>query len=38
MQAIMGALDAHNAMSTQALNSERVRAGLKTILLDNAGL
>ena len=38
MQAIMGALDAHNAMSTQALNSERVRAGLKGILLDHAGL
>jgi type I restriction enzyme R subunit len=36
--AIMGALDAHNSMSTQALNSERVRAGLKGILLDHAGL
>ena len=36
--AIMGALDAHNAMSTQALNSERVRNGLKSILLDYAGL
>ncbi len=38
MQALMGALYAHNAMSTQALNSERVRAGLKGILLDHAGL
>lgn len=36
--ALMSALDAHNAMSTQALNSERVRNRLKAILLDNAGL
>ena len=36
--AIMGALDAHTAMSTQALNSEVVRRGLKDILLDHAGL
>ncbi len=38
MNAVMSALDAHNAMSTQALNSDRVRNGLKAILLDNAGL
>lgn len=36
--AIMGALDAHNLMSTQALNSETVRLGLKDILLNNARL
>lgn len=33
-----GALDAHTSMSTQALNSEVVRRGLKDILLDHAGL
>jgi type I restriction enzyme, R subunit len=33
LHAIMDALEAHNAMSTQALGSERVRAGLKDILL-----
>jgi type I restriction enzyme R subunit len=38
VNAIMGALDAHNAMSTQALNSETVRQGLKDVLLNNAGL
>ena len=38
LNAIMGALDAHNTMSTQALNSETVRHGLKDILLNNAGL
>lgn len=38
LNAIMVALDAHNLMSTQALNSERVRKGLKDILLNNAGL
>jgi len=31
--AIMGALDAHTSMSTQALNSETVRLGIKDILL-----
>ena len=36
--AIMGALDAHTTMSTQALNSEAVRRGIKDILLNNAGL
>ena len=36
--AIMGALDAHTTMSTQALNSEHVRAGIKDILLNHAGL
>lgn len=36
--AIMSALDAHTAMSTQALNSEHVQRGLKDILLNHAGL
>lgn len=36
--AIIGALDAHMAMSSQALNSEVVRAGIKDILLNHAGL
>lgn len=34
----MGALDAHHLMSTQALNSDTVRQGMKEILLNNAGL
>ena len=38
LNAIMGALDAHNAMSSQALNSEAVQRGIKDILLNNAGL
>lgn len=38
MHAIMEALDAHTAMSTQALNSAEVRRGLKDVLLDHAGL
>jgi len=33
LHAIMDALDAHTAMSTQALGSERVRDGLRDILL-----
>ncbi|WLD15233.1 type I restriction endonuclease subunit R [Planctellipticum variicoloris] len=33
MNAIIAALDAHTAMSTQALNSEAIRRGLKEILL-----
>ena len=36
LNAIMGALDAHNAMSTQALNSDRVRSGMRDILLNNS--
>jgi type I restriction enzyme R subunit len=36
--AIIGALDAHTAMSTQALNSPAVRRGIKDILLNHAGL
>ena len=36
--AIMGALDAHNSMSTQAINSAVIRHGLKDILLNHAGL
>jgi type I restriction enzyme R subunit len=38
LNAIMGALDAHNAMSTQALNSASVQSGMKDILLNHAGL
>lgn len=38
MHAIMDALDAHTTMSTQALGSERVRDGLKDILLGPAQL
>ena len=38
LNAIMGALDAHTAMSTQALNSVPVQNGMKDILLNHAGL
>ena len=38
MNAIMGALDAHTSMSTQALNSLSVQNGIKDILLNHAGL
>jgi type I restriction enzyme R subunit len=38
MDAIMDALDAHTTMSTQALQSESVREGLKAILLGPAQL
>lgn len=38
LNAIMGALDAHTLMSTQALNSVNVQGGLKDILLNHAGL
>ena len=38
LNAIMGALDAHTLMSTQALNSATVQGGLKDILLNHAGL
>jgi type I restriction enzyme, R subunit len=38
MNAIIAALDAHSAMSSQALESERVRNGLKDILLGPAQL
>jgi len=38
MAAIISALDAHTAMSTQAINSENVRSGLKDVLMNNAGL
>jgi type I restriction enzyme R subunit len=37
-KAIIDALDAHNAMSTQALASESVRDGLKDVLLNYARL
>ena len=36
--AIMGAMDAHNSMSTQALNSAAVLRGIKELLLNYAGL
>ena len=36
--AIMGALDAHTLMSTQALNSSAVRRGIKDILLNHSHL
>jgi len=38
LSAIMGALDAHTMMSTQALNSPTVQSGLKDILLNHARL
>ena len=38
LNAIMGALDAHNAMSTQALNSPAVQSGMTDILLNHARL
>ena len=38
LSAVMAALEAHEAMSKQALNSDAVRAGLKDILLNYAGL
>lgn len=38
MNAIMGALDAHTAMSTQALNSTTVQNGMKDILLNHSRL
>jgi type I restriction enzyme, R subunit len=38
MNAIMGALDAHTTMSTQALNSAAVQRRLRDVLLNQAGL
>ena len=38
LNAIMGALDAHALMSSQALNSTAVQNGMKDILLNHAGL
>ena len=38
MNAIIGALEAHTTMSTQALESEAVREGLKDVLLGPAQL
>ncbi|MBE2283164.1 MAG: type I restriction endonuclease subunit R [Prosthecobacter sp.] len=38
MNAIVDALDAHTSMSSKALNSEAVRKGLKSILLNHADL
>lgn len=37
-KAIIGAMDAHTLMSTQALNSSEVQSRLKDILLNHAGL
>lgn len=38
LNAIMDALSAHTTMSKQALASEHVRKGIKSVLLDQAGL
>jgi len=38
LAAIMDALDAHNAMSSKALNSPVVQLGIKDILLNHSGL
>jgi type I restriction enzyme R subunit len=38
MDAIISALDAHQSMSSQALGSESIRAGMKEILLNQTGL
>ena len=38
LEAIMDALEAHTTMSTQALESESVREGLKAVLLGPAQL
>ena len=38
MNAIIGALEAHTAMSSQALESETIRDGLKDVLLGPAQL
>jgi type I restriction enzyme R subunit len=38
LNAIMGALDAHNSLSTQALNSLNVQSGMKNILLNHSRL
>lgn len=38
LNAVMSALEAHTAMSTQALSSETVREGLKDVLLGPAKL
>ena len=38
LNAIMGALDAHTSLSSQALNSPTVQRGIKDILLNNARL
>jgi type I restriction enzyme R subunit len=38
VNAVINALDSHTAMSTQTLNSEKVRRGLLDILLNHAGL
>jgi type I restriction enzyme, R subunit len=36
--AVMDALEAHTTMSKQAIDSEKVREGLKDVLLGPAGL
>ena len=37
-RAIMAVLDAHTAMSTQALSSQKIQDGLRDVLLNHAGL
>jgi type I restriction enzyme R subunit len=38
LNAVIGALEAHTAMSRQALDSKRIRTGLQDVLLNQAGL
>ena len=38
MSTIIGALDAHTIMSTEALGSEAIRISLRYVLLNQAGL
>ena len=38
MDAIIGALDVHQAMSSQSLNSAEARVGLKDIILNHTTL
>ena len=38
MEAIIGALDAHQSMSSQALNSQAVRDGMQDVLLNHTNL
>jgi type I restriction enzyme R subunit len=38
VNAVMAALDAHNSLSTQALNSPNVQSGIKDILLNHSKL
>jgi type I restriction enzyme R subunit len=38
MDAIISALDAHQAMSSQALGSASIRDGMKAVLINQTGL